>query len=232
MLLSQLPISNKLLAALPRLDYQRMATALELVDLNAGDMLCEAGQPMTHVYFPNDALASLLMLVDATEVFAVALVGREGMLGAASAMGSSVSVARVSVLCAGTAMRMMVQDFVQVFQASEPVRAAALQFEQVLKSQIATTAACNRFHVIEARLARWLLMTRDRLSSDHFHLTHETLGNLLGVRRVGVTNAAHALKLKNLIDYSRGAIDIVDGPGLRAVACSCYRVLEGRHGIG
>jgi len=209
-----------------------MTAALETVEINAGDILCEAGQPFSHVYFPNDALVSLLMLVDTTEVFAVALVGREGMLGAASAMGADVSVARVSVLCAGTAVRMSVQDFVETFRNSDAVRSAALQFEQALQSQIATTAACNRFHVIEARLARWLLMTRDRLSSDHFHMTHETLGNLLGVRRVGVTNAAHALKLKNLIDYSRGAIDIVDGPGLRAVACSCYRVLEGRHGMG
>jgi CRP-like cAMP-binding protein len=100
----------------------------------------------------------------------------------------------------------------------------------LLTEQISQTSACNRFHVIEERLARWLLMCRDRLSSDHFHMTHETLGHLLGVRRVGLTNAAHALKLHGMIDYSRGDIDIVDGARLQAAACSCYRVTSGRHG--
>ena len=107
-----------------------------------------------------------------------------------------------------------------------------LQYGVSLTVQIAQTAACNRFHVIEQRLARWLLMTRDRLSSDHFHMTHEMLGHLMGVRRVGVTNAAHALKERKLIDYTRGAIDIIDGLGLQAAACSCYHMVEGRHGKG
>ena len=231
MLPSQFPIANKLLASLLRNDYHCLAEKLQMVDLKVGDILCEAGQPIEYVYFLNDALVSLLMLVDDINLFAVALVGREGVTGAACAMGEAVSAVRVTTLCAGAAMRMPAADFVQIFRVSSAVRDATLQFEQTLKSQIAATAACNRFHVIEARLARWLLMTRDRLSSDHFHLTHETLSNLLGVRRVGVTNAAHALKLKNMIDYSRGAIDIVDGTGLRAVACSCYRMLEGRHGV-
>ena len=199
--------------------------------MSVGDVLCEAGQPVEWVYFIDDALVSLLMPVDETEIFAVGLVGREGMTGTCCVMGNDVSATRATVLCSGVGKRMPAALFVAAFARSEAVRSTTLQFVQSLKNQISETAACNRFHVIEARLARWLLMTRDRLSSDHFHMTHETLGDLLGVRRVGVTNAAFSLKGRNLIDYSRGAIDIVDGTGLRAAACSCYRLLDGRHGV-
>ena len=231
MLSSLFPIANKLLAALPRTDYQRISESLEPVTLQVGDVLCQAGQPVEWVYFIEDALVSLLMPVDETEIFAVGLVGREGMTGTSAVMGSELSSTRATVLCGGIAKRMPASLFVEAFAASEAVRSVTLQFVQALKNQIAETAACNRFHVIEARLARWLLMTRDRLSSDHFHMTHETLGDLLGVRRVGVTNAAFSLKGKNLIDYSRGSIDLVDGNGLRVAACSCYRPLDGRHGV-
>ncbi len=231
MLSSQLPVANKILAALPRSDYQHVSKSLEHVALAVGDVLCEAGAPFSYVYFLNDALVSLVMSVDDTNEFAVGLVGREGMTSAHCAMGAEVSAERVMVQSPGTAMRMKAKVFTREFRDCVALRTACLKFVQTLQTQIAETAACNRFHVIEVRLARWLLMTRDRLSSDHFHMTHETLGNLLGVRRVGVTNAAHALKLRELIDYSRGSIDIVDGAGLRAVACSCYKSMGGRHGV-
>ena len=230
MLPSQLPIANKILAALPRSDYQRLLNSLELVDVAAGEVLCESGAPFQYVHFLNDALVSLLMSVDDTNMFAVGLVGREGMTSVHCALGAEHSAERVTVQSAGSALRMPARVFVQEFRDCTALRVACLKFVQTLQTQISETAACNRFHGIEVRLARWLLMTRDRLSSDHFHMTHETLGNLLGVRRVGVTNAAHALKLRGLIDYSRGAIDIIDGNGLREVACSCYRVVDGRHG--
>ena len=230
MLPSLFPVANKLLSALPRAEYLQLASDLEPVTLAVGDVLCEAGEPVKWVYFVDDALVSLLMPVDGTEIFAVGLVGREGMIGICTVMGVPVSTTRATVLCAGQAHRARADAFVAAFRASEAVRTVVLQFVYTLKTQISETAACNQFHVIEARLARWLLMTRDRLSSDHFHMTHETMGNLLGVRRVGVTNAAYSLKGKNLIDYSRGAIDIIDGIGLRAAACSCYRPLGGRHG--
>jgi CRP-like cAMP-binding protein len=230
MLPSQLPISNKLLAALPRLEYQRILPHLEIVELSVGEVLSEPGANLRHVYFPCSALVSLLALVDASAVFAVGLVGREGMSSVSCALGSNVSQLRCVVQSPGTAMRMKTKVFVNEFNNSASLRDVVLQYVLSLKMQISQTAACNRFHVIEERLARWLLMTRDRLSSDHFHMTHEMLGVLLGVRRVGVTNAAHALKQRRLIDYSRGAIDIVDGIGLQAAACSCYRMVDGRHG--
>ncbi len=230
MLQSQLPIANKLLAALPRGEYQRLAEHLETVELVEGEVLSEPGEAMRYVYFPGTALLSLLTLVDGSDVFAVGLVGREGMTSVACALGSQLSPFRTLVQCSGQAVRMKSKAFIKEFRDSATLRDMVLQYVLSLTTLIAQTAACNRYHVIEERLARWLLMTRDRLSSDHFHMTHEMLGYLMGVRRVGVTNAAHALKERNLIDYSRGAIDIVDGPGLQAAACSCYRMVEGRHG--
>ncbi len=230
MLPSHLPIANKLLASLPRSEYQRLLPQLEMVQLTEGEVLCEAGTLMRYVYFPCTALLSLLTRVDEVEVFAVALVGREGVSSVACALGSQTSPFRTLVQSPGTAMRMKARVFTAEFRATAALREVVLAYVLQLTLQISQTAACNRFHVIEERLARWLLMTRDRLSSDHFHMTHEMLGNLLGVRRVGVTHAAYALKQRHLIDYSRGAIDIVDGIGLQAAACSCYRMVEGRHG--
>jgi len=230
MLKSPLPIANTLLAALPRAQTQLLLPHLEEVTLNEGEVLSEPGDTLTHVVFPGNALISLLTLVDGHDVFAVGLVGREGLVSVASVLGSPTSPFRTLVLSSGTAMRIPVKVLMHEFQQSAALRKVVLDYVLALTLQISQTSACNRFHVIEQRLARWLLMTRDRLSCDHFHMTHETLGQLLGVRRVGLTNAAHALKLRGLIDYSRGAIDIIDGPGLQAAACSCYRTSKGRHG--
>ena len=230
MLPSHLPIANSVLASLPRAAYLRLLPYLECVELVEGAVLCDADKPLQYVYFPCDTLISLLTLVDHETVFAVALVGREGMTSVASALGSSISPFRALVQGSGTALRMKSTQFVAEFRDSAALRDAVLAYVLALTEQIARTAACNRFHVIEARLACWLLMTRDRLSSDHFHMTHEMLGVLLGVRRVGVTNAALSLKQRGLIDYSRGAIDIIDGAGLQDCACSCYRMLDSRHG--
>jgi CRP-like cAMP-binding protein len=232
MLLNNLPVVNKILASLPRSDYQRLLPGMEEVTLNSGDVIGEAGRAMRYVYFPADAMLSLLTLVDKEEVFTVALVGREGMSNLASALGAQVSPVRTLVLGTGSALRMKVRTFVKEFRECEPLRNAVLRYVHALTVQISENAACNRFHAIEQRLARWLLMLRDRFNSDHFHTTQETMGHLLGVRRVGVTNAALALKQQGLIDYSRGALDIVDGNGLRLAACSCYRVAAGRHGVG
>jgi CRP-like cAMP-binding protein len=230
MLQSQLPVANKLLAALPRSEYQRLAVHLESEYLTEGQVLSESGGPLRYVYFPESALLSLLTLVDGSDVFAIGLVGREGMSSVACALGAQVSPFKTLVQSSGKTMRMKTRVFAKFFRESAQLREVVLQYVLSLTVQIAQTAACNRFHVIEQRLARWLLMTRDRLSSDHFHMTHEMLGYLMGVRRVGVTNSAHALKERKLIDYTRGAIDIIDGPGLEAAACACYHMLAGRHG--
>ena len=218
----RLPIANRLLAAMPRAEYQRLQAHLEEVSLNFGQVLHETGDPIHYVYFPGDSLVALLTLVDAQHALEVGMVGPEGMVGTALALGVDVSPVRAIVQGAGTAMRMKAAAFLKEFREGLSLQRNVLHYTYALMSQVSQTAACNRFHVIDARLARWLLMTRDRVGSDNFRVTQEFLGTMLGVRRVGVTKAAHALKQHKLIDYKRGNIAVLDGRGLQAVACSCY----------
>jgi CRP-like cAMP-binding protein len=222
------PIANRLLAALPRADYQRLLGKLEPVRLAFGEVLFEPGDEVRHVYFPGDSLVSLLTVIDRRLALEVGLVGREGMVGTAFAMGSGTSPVRALVQGAGTAMRMESAAFRKELRGSSALQRELHLYNHALMIQFAQTAACNRFHVVAARLARRLLMTRDRLASDHFRLTHEFLGHMLGVRRVGVTKAAHALKKRKLIDYSRGNIAILNGRGLESAACSCYEIFKER----
>jgi CRP-like cAMP-binding protein len=220
----RVPVANRLLAALPRAEYRRLLANLEPVTLAFGEILYEPGDAIRHVYFPNDALVSLLTLADRQLALEVGMVGREGMVGVAFALGIALSPGRALVQGGGTAMRMKAAPFRKELRQSLPLQRGVLLYTHELLVQVAQTAACNRFHVVEARLARWLLMTRDRVGSDHFRLTQEFIGHMLGVRRVGVTNAAHALKQRKLIDYSRGNIEIINGPGLEAAACACYKL--------
>jgi CRP-like cAMP-binding protein len=155
----------------------------------------------------------------------VGLVGREGMLGIPLALGISVSPVRALVQGAGPALKMSAARFRKELAASPPLQRELQLYVHTMMAQISQTAACNRFHVVEARLARWLLMTRDRVRSGEFRMTHEFLSHMLGVRRVGVTEAAGALQRRKLIEYSRGIIRILDGRGLEAAACSCYRIV-------
>ena len=219
--------ANALLAALPRDEYFDLLEDMEYASLAFGEVLYETGEPVRYVFFPNDSLISLLTVVDTHHALEVSMVGREGMVGISYALGVRRSPVRALVHGAGTAMRMSASRFRFQFRRSEHLQRLVNLHTQALLSQIAQTAACNRFHMIEARLARWLLMTRDRLGKSEFRLTHEFLSEMLGVRRVGVTNAAHALKLRHLIDYHRGDISILDSIGLERSACSCYRPLTG-----
>ena len=210
------PTANALLAALPRDEYLCLLEDMEHANLAFGELLYETGETVRYVFFPNDSLISLLTVVDPQHALEV------GMVGISYALGVRRSPVRALVHGAGTAMRMSASRFRIHFRQSERLQRLVHLQTQALLSQIAQTAACNRFHMVEARLARWLLMTRDRLGRSEFRLTQEFLSEMLGVRRVGVTNAAHALKLRHLIDYHRGDISIIDGVGLEASACSCY----------
>jgi CRP-like cAMP-binding protein len=221
-------IKNRLLAALPAKDYARLATGLEPVTLTYGDILYEPGEAMHEVYFPNDCLVSLLTLVEGHRALEVGLVGREGMIGARLALGAATSSVRALVQGTGTAMRMNSGRFLSEFRRSPALQRALFQFTDTLMIQISQTAACNRFHIVEARLARWLLMTAERMASNQFHLTHDFLADMLGVRREGVTVAASALQQRKLISYRRGNITIIDSPGLEAASCSCYRAVMER----
>ncbi len=223
--MTTIPIANTLLAALPRKEYQRLMDDFELVKLTFGEVLYEPGLPIRHVYFPCDSLVSLLTLVDGHMDLEVGLVGREGMLGIPVALGVRDSPMRALVQGTGMALRMTSADFRREHANYGALYRVLNRYIHDRMVQITQTAACNRFHLIEGRLARWLLMTRDRMGTNQFRLTHELLGNMLGVLRVAVTNAAGAMQRRRLISYSRGDINILDGKGLEAAACGCYQVL-------
>jgi CRP-like cAMP-binding protein/PAS domain-containing protein len=217
---------NRLLAALPAREHERLLAGLEPVKLTYGEVLYEPGEQMRYVYFPTDCVVSLLTVVEGHRALEVGLVGREGMVGSRLALGISASSVRALVQGTGTAVRMKSARFLQEFRRSPALQRGLLRFIDTLMIQVTQTAACNRFHVLEARLARWLLMTRERSPSSEFHLTHEFLADMLGVRRVGVTSAASTLQRRKLIHYRRGTITILDQQGLEAASCSCYRQVQ------
>ena len=222
-------IQNSLLAALPRKSYLQLLPGLAPVELVFGKVLYEAGDPIRDVYFPTQSLVSLLTLVEGHLALEVGMVGREGMVGVPLVLGADVSPVRALVQGAGPALKMDAQRFRNELKASPPLQRELQRYIYGLMVQISQTAGCNRFHVVEARLARWLLMTRDRVRSGQFRMTHEFLSHMLGVRRVGVTEAASALQRRKLIEYSRGSINILDDRGLEAACCSCYQVVNGMH---
>ncbi|WP_374580917.1 Crp/Fnr family transcriptional regulator [Pseudoduganella sp.] len=216
-------IGNRLLATLPEDDLEHLEGLCELVELEAGDILFEAGQPMDFIYFPLDALVSLLAVAEGRMTLEVGSAGHEGMIGASVALGQRWAQVRAVVQRSGSALRMEADDFSAEFAEMESLQHLLHRYTDNLLSQAIQIAVCSRFHVLEARLARSLLVTRDRLQSDRFHMTHEFLAHALGVRRVGVTKAASALQNQGLISYSRGNIEILDPAGLEAVSCHCYQ---------
>lgn len=218
--------TNHLLAAIPGPAYRRMLASLEPVTLSYGQILYEPTGRIRHVYFPLDSLVSLLTAVDKSRTLEVGMVGNEGMVGMPMALGIGVSAVRALVQGSGTAMRMTAAKFRAEFSKNMPLQRGLFRYTHLLMAQVSQTAACNRFHDAEARLARWLLMTSDRLHADDFMLTHEFLAHMLGVRRVGVTKAAENLRGRKLIEYSRGHISILDHKRLEAAACMCYRIVK------
>jgi CRP-like cAMP-binding protein len=219
-------IENSLLAAIPRKAYRQLLEGFEPVSLSFGEVLYEPGQAIRHVYFPSSSLVSLLTLADGHLALEVGLIGRDGMVGIPIVLGHKNSPVRALVQGSGTAMRMASAHFLRLFRLNRSLQDSLYRYTYALMAQISQTAACNRFHVVESRLARWLLMTHDRVESDHFRMTHQFLGHMLGVRRVGVTKAAQSLQKGDLIRYSRGDITVLDRKGLEAAACDCYRVVR------
>jgi CRP-like cAMP-binding protein len=220
------PVPNRVLASIPQKDYQRLQAQLEPVTVDFGQILYEPGKAIRHVYFPVDCLISLLTSVDKRRSLEVGMVGNEGMAGMPFILGIGLSGVRALVQGAGNALRMASAPFRIEFERNPPLQQALHRYTYALMAQISQTAACNRFHEAEARLARWLLMTRDRVESDDFPLTHQFLAHMLGLRREGVSEAASALKRRKLIAYSRGNIQILDVRGLKACSCSCYQIVK------
>ena len=213
---------NHLIALLPRRSRSPLLAICESVQLALGDVLCEPGEPTRHVYFPNDCFISLVTAIDGEPALEVGMVGREGMLGAQLALGVGASPLHAVVQGAGTSRRIEAAPFRRELAKSKALQRAMNRYLYVLMAQLATSAACTRFHSVGPRLARWLLMSQDRAHSDSFHLTHEFLAYMLGVRRVGITGAASDLQRRGLIGYHRGEITVLDRAGLEAAACDCY----------
>lgn len=213
---------NRLIEMLPRQERRKLLSICRPVDLMLGDVLCRGGEPLRHVHFPVDSFISLVTNTDHHPGLEVGMIGREGMLGAHLALGVDRTPLQALVQGGGSAWRVDVAAFRRVLTESAQLRRAMGRYVYVLMSQLASSAACLRYHLITPRLARWLLMSQDRAHADNFRITQEFLAYMLGVRRVGITAAAGALQRKGLIGYVRGNMTVLDRKGLEAAACSCY----------
>ncbi|MDQ3802908.1 MAG: Crp/Fnr family transcriptional regulator [Acidobacteriota bacterium] len=220
------PAMNRLLAALPKKEYQRLLPELEQVTMPFAEVIYEPGDRIRHVYFPNESIVSLLAEVRDCSTLEIGLIGNEGMAGISVFMGVGTSPHRAIVQGVGTASRMKASVLRKESGRIGSLHRLLHLYAHSLLTQVSRSAACNRFHEVDARLARWLLMTGDRLGADEFRLTQDFISNMLGVRREGVNKAAGALQKDELINYSRGWIKILNRTGLEAVSCECYRMMK------
>jgi CRP-like cAMP-binding protein len=214
---------NRLLAALPARERERFLGDCSSIDLVLGSVLHEDGERICHVYFPTDSSISMLTTVDGHSTLGVGMIGNEGMCGHVPILGGTTAPARALVQGVGTTWRIEIAAFRRHLESLPLLRQLLGRYVNVLIRQLAQTAACTRFHVVEKRLARWLLMTQDRAHADSFVVTQEFLAFMLGVRRAGVTKAAGVLQSAKLIQYSRGKITILNRDRLKASACACYQ---------
>lgn len=213
---------NHLIELLPRKDRLRLLAISKAVELRLTEVLCEAGSPTRHVYFPTEGFISLVAMHEERPGLEVGMVGCEGMLGEQVALGVGAAPLHAVVQGSGEAWRIGSDAFRKELVQSAALQRVMSRYIYVRMSQLAASAACVRFHLIGPRLARWLLMSQDRAQADSFHMTHEFLAYMLGVRRVGITTAAGVLQRRGLIEYRHGFLTVLDRNGLQAAACSCY----------
>jgi CRP-like cAMP-binding protein len=219
-------IPNRILRTLPKDEYEQLLPHLELVRFPMGRVVHESGQEMSHVYFPNHGVLSMLTVLENGDLIEIATVGNEGMADLSVFLGLNVSNSRLLVQVPGDTLRMEKEVFTDLVKELEGLRIALGHFMVSMFTLVSQSAACNRLHPIEERAARWQLMTHDRVDSDSFPITHDFLASMLGVRRPSVTVAAGMLQKAGFIRYSRGNMRILDRPGLEASACECYQIVR------
>lgn len=217
---------NGLLAAIPKIEYQRLLPKIKVVPLSYNEIIYETGETIRQVYFPESGIISLLSAVTTDSTLEVGIVGNEGMAGLPVFLGVKTSGNRAVVQGAGSAMRISTTDFMRACRDGNRLPGIIKRFVYSLLTQVSQSAACNRFHFIEPRLARWLLMTHDRMQTDKFRITQEFLSNMLGVRREAVNKAARGLQQRDLISYSRGNLSINNRKGLEKATCPCYWIIK------
>ena len=222
-----LPIKNRILASLPRRDYQRLLPDLEHIELPLEVTLYKSGDFIEYVYFPSEGVVSLITHMKSGEVIEVGLIGMEGMVGIPVLLGDDIAFEEAIVQIEGSAMRMKSQKLKEgLKKAHNPLLTQLLLYTRTLMKQVTQTAACNRLHTVEERLARWLLMCHDRVEADELSLTQEFISHMLGTRRASVSSAASGLQTTQVIKYSRGHITILNRKRLEECACECYEVAK------
>jgi CRP-like cAMP-binding protein len=223
---NRMPSENRILSTLPRAEYRRLRPSLEHVGLNENEVVYSPGNGIKYIYFPEDAIVSQLLNVDGRRTVEVAMEGNEAAVGFATSLGGESSCNLSVVRDAGTAMRLEVRVLNGPAERGGRLQGLLNRYVHAFVTQVAQAAVCSRFHKIDMRLARWLLMSQDRLSSPELRATQQSIANMLGVRRSSVTTAASTLHKHKVIDYSRGRIEILDQRRLRAASCSCYGIIK------
>ncbi|MBN3959495.1 Crp/Fnr family transcriptional regulator [Nostoc sp. NMS8] len=220
------PRINRLLAALPTSDYERLIPHLKLVSLPTRQVIYEPGEPITHVYFPQHAVVSIVTIMEDGSTVEVGIVSNEGMVGIPIILGGNTTTTKAFVQVAGAGMQMDADVFRTEFNRGGAIQKLLLRYVRAIYTELTQSCTCNRLHTLEERLARWLLTVSDRLESEKFLLTQEFIAQMLGVRRSGVTVAASTLSRAGMIHYQRGQINILNRENLEATSCECYRVIQ------
>lgn len=223
------PIQNQILAALPGKEYKRLIPYLEYVPLPFMEVLYESGEPIKHVYFPNDGLVSLLVVMGDETPREVGLIGNEGMLGIPIVLGMKTTPTRALIQMPGSAMRMKAQALREELKRNDALQNLLQRYSHALFTQVSQSAACVSSHALDKRLSRWLVMTHDRAPGDEFAMKHEFMAMMLGVTRSVVTRAAGSLQDEEMIRYTRGQVTILNRRRLEATACECYEVVKAEY---
>jgi CRP-like cAMP-binding protein len=226
MITAESRVQNKLLNALSSDTRERIFPHLRLTSMALGTVVYESGQNEDHVYFPNDCIISMLYLMIDGASAEISVIGNEGIVGIAAFLGGLSTTSRAVAQSAGYAFRLPVTVLMSEFHANSKMRLLLLRYTQALITQMAQTAVCNRHHLIQQQLCRWILLSMDRMPGNHLEMTQELIANMLGVRRAGVTEAAGKLQDLGAIDYKRGHITILDRALLENISCECYRVVK------